>query len=295
MEFLSSLLKKLRKIDDLHSRVRSLQEALGRVEARQVTALYQQNSSLQEVEFRVFSQWGEDGIIQRLVRSVAIERRIFVEFGVQDYQEANTRFLLINNNWSGLVLDGDQKHINRIKQDEIFWRHNLKAECAFVTAENINALLKANGVDGDIGLLSIDIDGNDYWVWDAIKVVSPRIVIVEYNARFGPHRAVTVPYDPAFSRAKAHYSRIYYGASLAALVSLGSRKGYDFVGCNSGGNNAFWVRRDVRPSSLRPMTALEGFVPLQFREARRQDGNLAFLSMDEEQRILNDLPLVEIP
>jgi hypothetical protein len=279
----------MRTMDD---RLQKIQQSLGRIENVQLATL--NPKSLCEYEYQVHSQWGEDGVIQYLIRNVVIEHPIFIEFGVENYTESNTRFLLINNNWSGLVIDGEDRNIQYIKGDPIYWRHNLKAECAFVTAENINALLSANGVDCDIGLLSIDIDGNDYWVWDAIKVVSPRIVIVEYNARFGPHRAVTIPYDPAFSRVEAHYSRIYYGASLAALVSLGSRKGYDFVGCNSAGNNAFWVRRDVRPSSLRTMTTLEGFVPSQFREARRQDGTLAFLSIDEEQRILNDLPLVDI-
>jgi hypothetical protein len=279
----------MRTMDD---RLQKIQQSLGRIENVQLATL--NPKSLCEYEYQVHSQWGEDGVIQYLIRNVVIEHPIFIEFGVENYTESNTRFLLINNNWSGLVIDGEDRNIQYIKGDPIYWRHNLKAECAFVTAENINALLSANGVDCDIGLLSIDIDGNDYWVWDAIKVVSPRIVIVEYNARFGPHRAVTIPYDPAFSRVEAHYSRIYYGASLAALVSLGSRKGYDFVGCNSAGNNAFWVRRDVRPSSLRTMTTLEGFVPSQFREARRQDGTFAFLSIDEEQRILNDLPLVDI-
>jgi hypothetical protein len=276
----------------MDDRLQKIQHSLGRIENVQLATL--NPKSLCEYEYQVHSQWGEDGVIQYLIRNVVIEHPIFIEFGVENYTESNTRFLLINNNWSGLVIDGEDRNIQYIKSDPVYWRHNLKAECAFVTAENINALLSASGVDCDIGLLSIDIDGNDYWVWDAIKVVSPRIVIVEYNARFGPHRAVTIPYDPAFSRVEAHYSRIYYGASLAALVSLGSRKGYDFVGCNSAGNNAFWVRRDVRPSSLRTMTTLEGFVPSQFREARRQDGTLAFLSIDEEQRILNDLPLVDI-
>lgn len=277
----------------MDSRLQKVQQSLGRIENVQLAMLNPR--SLCEYECQVYSQWGEDGVIQYLIRQVVIEHPIFVEFGVENYTESNTRFLLMNNHWSGLVIDGADRNIEFIKRDPIYWRHNLKAECAFVTAENINELLKASGVDGDIGLLSIDIDGNDYWVWDAVKVVSPRIVIVEYNARFGPHRAVTVPYDPAFNRAEAHYSRIYYGASLAALVSLGSRKGYDFVGCNSAGNNAFWVRRDVRPSALPIMTASEGFVPSQFRESRRRDGTLAFLSMDEEQRILNDLPLVDIP
>lgn len=292
MRPISSLISKLRQLDDVLARVRSIQEAVGRVEARQLSGA--PISSLSQAEFRVFSQWGEDGIIQRLIQEVAIDRRIFVEFGVQDYQESNTRFLLMHDNWAGMVIDGDQGNIDRIRQDEIFWRYNLKTECAFVKRDNINDLLKNNGIVGDLGLLSIDIDGNDYWVWEAIEAVRPRIVVVEYNARFGPHRAVTVPYDPGFTRAGAHYSMIYYGASLPALVSLGTRKGYDFVGANSAGNNAFFVRQDLRPSSLPARPVAEGFVASQFRESRGENGQLIFLTVDEEQRILKDLPLVEV-
>lgn len=292
---MSSIMNKLRKIEDLHKSVRSLQEAIGRVESRQVANNLDQAVNLNEVEFRVFSQWGEDGIIQRLIHCVPIERKIFVEFGVEDYREANTRFLLVNNNWAGLVLDGDKDNIQRIKKDEIFWRHNLKAEYAFVTSENINQVLRDNGVEGDIGLLSIDIDGNDYWVWKAIEVIQPRVLIIEYNSRFGPHRAVTIPYDPSFRRVQAHYSGIYYGASLAALVSLGRQKGYDFVGSNLAGNNGFWIRRDVRPAAFPIKTAAAGFMASQFREARHQDGSLAFLTQEEEQYILNGLPLVDVP
>ncbi|HXX74285.1 MAG TPA: hypothetical protein VEI50_04100 [Nitrospiraceae bacterium] len=293
MRSIFSLLKKLRQLDDVSARVRSIQEALGRVEARQLSDA--PISNLSQSEFRVFSQWGEDGIIQRLIHEVPIDRRIFVEFGVQDYQESNTRFLLVRDNWAGMVIDGDQGNIDRIRHDEIFWRYNLKAECAFVKRDNINELLKNNGVVGDIGLLSIDIDGNDYWVWEAIEVVRPRIVVVEYNARFGVDRAVTIPYDAEFSRVRAHYSMVYYGASLAALVSLGVRKGYDFVGANSAGNNAFFVRQDLRPSFLPVLTATEGFVASQFRESRAKNGHLVFLTNDEEQRILKELPLVEVP
>lgn len=288
-----SFLRKLRQLDDIATRVRGIQEALGRVEARQLSGT--PISNLSQAEFRVFSQWGEDGIIQRLIQDIPIDRRVFVEFGVQDYQESNTRFLLMHNHWAGLIIDGDQGNIDRIRQDEIYWRYNLKAECAFVSRDNINGLLKNNGAVGDIGLLSVDIDGNDYWVWKAIEAVEPRIVVVEYNARFGPDRAVTVPYDAEFTRARAHYSMIYYGASLSALVALGATKGYDFVGANSAGNNAFFVRRDLRPSCLPARTAKEGFVASQFRESRGENGQLLFLTVDEEQRILKDLPLVEVP
>jgi len=246
-------------------------------------------------EYQVFSQAGDDGIIQHLVRMVPINQRIFVEFGVQNYRESNTRFLLMKDNWSGLVLDGSQKNIDFIQRDSIYSRHALQAKCAFVTTANINQLLERQLPSKDIGLLSIDIDGNDYWIWKAISSVAPAIVVTEYNFRFGPSRAVTVPYAENFVRTQAHYSNIYYGASLKALWILAQAKGYDLVGCNSYGNNAFWVRKDLRPPALRALTAEAAYCAGKFREARNTEGRLAFLTLEEEQTILNALPLVEIP
>ncbi|MFM5892552.1 MAG: hypothetical protein ACKOQS_30380, partial [Dolichospermum sp.] len=151
-----------------------------------------------------------------------------------------------------------------------------------------------NGIQGEIGLLSVDIDGNDYWVWQAIDCINPAIVISEYNFRFGANKAVTVPYDASFVRSKAHYSNIYYGASLKALCILADKKGYAFVGCNSAGNNAFFVRKDLKPDAINEITVQEGYVKGQFRESRDEKGNLLYLSLEEEQNILNSLPLVEI-
>jgi hypothetical protein len=292
VRLLQSLIGRLHKLDAIEARCERLQEAVGRIEARQLASA--PLSDLRAAEFRVFSQWGEDGIVQRLVSGVPIERQVFVEFGVQDYSEANTRFLLLHRNWSGLILDGDPTNIDAVRRSDLYWRHNLKAECAFITRENINALIADAGLHGDIGLLSIDIDGNDYWVWQAIDVVSPRIVVAEYNARFGPTRAVTVPYDPAFTRARAHYSMIYYGASLRALELLGQRKGYVLVGCNSAGNNAFFVRQDCLPAGMPALAAEQAFVAASFREARNQRGELAFLTHDEERTLLDTLPLTEV-
>jgi hypothetical protein len=292
VKLISSLRARLRRFDSLELRFERMQEALGRIEARQLAG--ERGADLRASEFRAFSQWGEDGIIQRLVHTVPIERKLFVEFGVQDYSESNTRFLLLNDNWSGLVMDGDEANIAAIRRSDLFWRHNIKAQRAFVTRENIDELLRGNGVEGDIGLLSIDIDGNDYWVWEAISSIAPRIVIAEYNARFGPQRSVTIPNDPAFTRQRAHFSMIYYGASLAALTRLGNRKGYALVGCNSAGNNAFFVRRDCMPASLSERSAESAYVASAFREARDEQGRLQFLSPEEESRLLRELPLVEV-
>lgn len=289
------LRRKLALLDQIDARLRRIQDALGRVERRQLSGTAGRPASLQGFEFQVHSQYGEDGILQRLIQVVPLANKVFVEFGVEDYMEANTHFLLTNDNWSGLVIDGSPSNIARIISDPVYWRHNLKAAHAFITRENINDLLRQNGLSGDIGVLSIDIDGNDYWVWEMIDAVRPAITIVEYNWRFGPERRVTVPYDATFMRERAHHSMVYYGASLAALEALGSRKGFDLVGCNSSGNNSFFVRRDLRPPELPAVTAREAFVPACFREARLPSGDLAQLAPSDEIGLLADLPLVEIP
>ncbi len=248
---------------------------------------------LREVEFRVFSQWGEDGILQYLLGRVPVERKVFVEFGVQDYRESNTRFLLVQDNWRGLVIDADAENVRLIGASDLYWRHELTALCRFVTRENINSLIREAGIEGDIGLLSIDIDGNDYWVWQAIDAVRPRIVVCEYNSLFGAHRAVTIPYQADFSRTRAHHSNLYFGASLAALCRLGEAKGYAFAGSNSAGSNAFFVRRDLA-GGIRRFTAEEGYVASLARESRDASGALSFASGNGRLALIRHLPVIDI-
>ncbi len=250
--------------------------------------------SLQEAEFRVFSQWGEDGIIQYLISKVPIPDRRFIEFGVGYYLESNTRFLLMNNNWRGFVIEGNPRYVQYIQHDEdIYRRHYLTAMCQFITREGINEIFKNAGYVGDIGLLSIDIDGNDYWVWEAIDVVQPRIVIIEYNSVFGAERAVTVPYDRKFERRKAHYSDLYFGASLPALCYLAEKKGYDFVGSTSSGVNAFFVRKDLS-QGLCKFTPEEGYVESLHRESRDREGGLTYLGGPDRLKEIQDMKVVDV-
>ncbi len=246
---------------------------------------------IRQAEFKVFSQWGDDGIIQFLVSYLDIPTKTFIEFGVEDYSESNTRFLLINNNWKGVVLDGNPKDIQYIQEDEIYWRHDLTAKQVFVTAENINQVIKESGFTGEIGLLHIDIDGNDYWVWKSIEVVNPIIVIVEYNSVFGMDRAITVPYNPSLDRTEAHYTNLYFGASLKALVQLGEMKEYYFIGCNSNGNNAYFVRRD-KIKDLEIKSIQEGYVASRFRESVDKKGNRTFITGEDRIELLRGLPVV---
>lgn len=262
----------LSRLGSLPEKITRIQDALGRIEQRQIA---HHNAPIGEAEFRVFSQWGEDGIIQFLIHRVPIERKLFIEFGVENYSEANTRFLAVNDLWAGLVLDGSEDNIAFIRKDTIYWSNNIKAEHAFITKENINKLIRNNGIAGDIGLLSVDIDGNDYWVWEAIDCVSPRIVICEYNSLFGPFAKVTTAYDPAFVRERAHFSKVFYGASIAALSDLASRKGYSLVAGNSAGNNVFFVRNDVL-GELQAVSPREAYRQPRFREYHDQQGALTY-------------------
>lgn len=281
-----------RRLGEIDRRVRSLQEASGRIETRQMAE--RGDPSLEANEFRVFSQWGEDGIIQHLIRRVPIPRDVCVEIGVETYEEANTRFLVRNDNWSGVLIDASEWCIERIRTSRVYWLHDLRAIRAFVSRENVNDVLRDAGVSGEIGLLSIDIDGMDYWVWDALDVVSPAIVVVEYNHRFGPDASVTVPYRPDFDRRTAHPSILYYGASLRALCRLGERKGYAFVGAGTAGLNAFFVRRDLLPEDLPARTPDDGFVAGRFSEAHDETGERVRMSPDAERRLVESLPLVEV-
>jgi hypothetical protein len=243
-------------------------------------------------EFKVFSQWGDDGMIQFLINYLDIPKKAekFVEFGVENYTEANTRFLLINNNWQGLIMDGSDENMNYVKQDDIYWRYQLEAKSAFVTRENINDLLTESGMTGEIGLLHIDIDGNDYFVWQSINVLNPIIVIVEYNSVFGSEKPWSVAYDKGFIRSNYHYSNLYWGTSLLSLCDLAKEKGYGFIGCNSNGNNAFFVRKD-KLKDLKILTAQEGFVMSKFRESRDKEGKLTYVSGTQRLDIIKEMDI----
>ena len=281
---IKKIVRIISRIYKIPGRLNRIQESLGRIEARQT----QNASTIERAEFRVFSQWGEDGIIQYLINRIECKNKTFIEFGVENYLESNTRFLLTNNGWSGLVIDGSAKNIEYIKNDIIYWSSNLSAVHAFITKENINELIGLNGLSGDIGLLSVDIDGNDYWVWSAINTVSPAIVIAEYNGQFGPIADVSVPYDPNFIRDRAHYSKVFYGASITALSRLAKSKGYSLVGGNTAGNNAFFVRNDLL-DGLKEVAPIQVFQTTKFREFHDNHGKLTFHSFNQRYLLIRDL------
>jgi hypothetical protein len=285
-----ALLAAPRAIQQANDEVRLL---VGQVLAQSAAATTRY-ASLADLEFRVFSQFGDDGIIHYLTRNLPLIHRTFIEFGVDDYFESNTRFLLQNGNWSGFVMDGSPASIERLTRSAFYWKHDLTAKVAFVTRENVRGLLadairEWDGVD----LLHIDIDGNDYWVWKEIDL-KPSVVIVEYNSTFGIDRAITIPYNADFYRTQAHFSNLYWGSSLKALCLLALEKGYRFIGCNGAGNNAYFLRGDLVSDRIPAVSPERGFVKSKYRESRDEAGGLTYLSARDRTQAIRGLPVFDV-
>ena len=273
----------------LNSRTARLESALGALLAAHARTA----PSMAAAEFKMFSQWGDDGIIQFLVANVPLSVPRFIEFGVEDYAESNTRFLLLHNQWQGLVMDGSAAHVAHIQRDPISWQYGLQSKCAFITAENINTLISEAGFAGPVGLLHIDIDGNDYWVWQALTACAPQLVIMEFNHLFGADRPITIPYSADFVRTRAHYSGLYAGAGLAALHHLAIQKGYKLIGINRAGNNAYFLQQSLAPQ-LPALSPQQAFHPAHFVESRDTSGQLSFLSAEKSLALLAGLPVVNV-
>lgn len=251
-------------------------------------------SVLSDFEFKVFSQWGEDGIIQYLTQNLDIRHKTFIEFGIEDFFESNCRFLLMKDLWRGFVIDGSQANIDRLRSSYFYWRYPLQAEASFVTRENVSSLLDGSGFEKEVGILSVDVDGNDYHLIEALNEWRASIIIVEYNSIFGDKYLVTIPYDAGFRRTKAHWSNLYWGASLPAFCDLLGRRGYALVGVNSVGSNAFFVRRDLLNDRVTETSVASCFRESVFREGRDESGCLTYRSARASRQIIGDLPLVDV-
>ena len=240
-------------------------------------------------EFKVFSQQGEDGILACIFSDIGVTNKTFLEFGITDGRECNTANLSINFGWNGLLLEGDPNYARAARDYyqsiDRFGGLDVKVVECFVSKENINGTIAGNGMTGEIDLLSIDIDGNDYWIWEEIDVINPRVVIMEYNASLG-RKAITVKYDPDFSRFKQHRSGWYHGASLCALAKLGEKKGYDLVCADSAGVNGFFVRKDVVKHKLETLSAEEAFYPQRKR--------LKVATEEQQFDVIKHLDFVEV-
>lgn len=200
---------------------------------------------LRDTGFRVFSQFEEDGKLLFIFSQIGFRYGTFIEIGADDGLNSNCANLALNFQWHGLFVDARSRSISRGKY---FYRrypnpfgYKPKFVCAKVTRENINTLIGQAGFQGEIDLLSIDIDGNDYWIWDALTIVSPRVVVIETHINFGM-RDVVVPYDAEYEYPGVHPD--YHGASPKAMVRLGQKKGYRLIGANLLGFNFIFLKNE---------------------------------------------------
>lgn len=250
-------------------------------------------TNLKEIEFSSFSQFGEDGIISWITSKIPDLNKVFIEIGTEDYWESNTRFLLKSMNWKGYLIEGSKNHIKKIKSQRIYWQNNIKAINEFVTKENINNIIQENIREKSIGLLSIDIDGNDLWVLKELNFISPDIVVCEYNTIFGDKYELTVPYDKNFSRIKKHHSNVYFGCSIKALISVMNKKNYFFLGTCSTGINAFFVKNDYK-EIFDKIILNKVFFPSLVREARDERNNLTFNNIYDNLDKIKHMDIIEL-
>lgn len=193
--------------------------------------------------FRLRSQNEEDGITYGLLQAVGPPVGRFVELGAGT-NGGNSGFLAEDLGFLGMMVDASAKNVTTLQG----WvPPTVQVSQAWITRENVDELVESNGFSGEVDVLSLDIDGNEYWVWEKLQACAPRIVIIEYNSLFGPERSVTIPYDPKFEIEGRFGSAYFYGASLGALTKLAGRKGYRLVAVEPSGVNAFFLRRDLAP------------------------------------------------
>jgi hypothetical protein len=212
--------------------------------------------------FKAYSQGDEDGILQEIFRRIGAGGRSFCETGVGYGLENNTVYLL-HSGWSGAWIEADAERARWVRHDlaPAIAKGQLKLIEASATAENINDLMREADVPGELDLWSLDIDGNDYHVLKALTAVRPRVLVLEYNAKFAPPVSWVMPYEPEHRWS----GNDKFGASLTALTGLAAEKGYALVGCSVTGANAFFVRNDLLDDRFQPpYTAENYYQPIRY-------------------------------
>ena len=246
--------------------------------------------SINTFEFSVYSQNGEDGVILSLLSKIGVDAHYIIEIGTGDGRECNSANLTLNFGWRGCLFEANDESANSARSYFAAClgenSDRVRVFNAIVSPENINQLLSNAEVPTHADILSIDIDSYDYWVWEAIDTITPKLVVIEYNASFGPTCAVTIPYG-SLGRSDTQGLEYYCGASISALSRLGERKGYVLLGCDSKGVNAFFVRSDlVANAGLKAVTPEQAFKPHFYRTKAH--------TQERQYQLLSDVPLDEV-
>ena len=257
---------------------------------------YEKYYVLEDAENKIFSQNGEDGIIDFIVQRLGLRKPTFVEIGVGDYSEANTRLIYEMYYSRGLIVDLVNNFKDKVSINVNLWRGNLNVVERKVTSQNINSLLKEY-FPHPIDLFSIDIDGIDYWIIKELREKISKIFILEYNSIFGSEIEISVPNINNFSRKEYHYSNLCFGASIKAYVKLMDQKGYYLLGVNRLRNNAFFINKDYPKLNFFPRIKEideKEMTNLNFSESRDQNGHLSYLDKNEGLKQILDCDIVDL-
>ena len=257
---------------------------------------YNDITKLEQSECKIFSQNGEDGILDYIITVLKIERPNFIEIGVGSYVEANTRFIYERFSPKGVIIDIEKNLKNKVFSNINPWKGDLRVIEEKVTTENINIILSKN-CDFDVDIFSLDIDSTDYWILDKLKSNISKIFVAEYNAVFGSKLEVTTPNIKNFNREEYHYSHLCFGMSLRALINIMVKKNYYFIGTNSVKNNAFFVSNDYPIDQYfknLKIRDIDYYVDTNIRESRDIKRNLNYLSGEKKLREIYDCEVIDL-
>jgi len=266
--------------------------------ARKTSGGYQH---LWDAELSVFSQFGEDGILDFLCDQLEISKPRVLEIGAGDFLECNSRFLVEARGASLYAVDGAAGLLKNIQRSPLMWKTSVLAEEAWVTPDNMSDISRrAREFMGGIDIFSLDIDGNDYWVLKSLDLSGVAIAVIEYNPVFGPTRALSVPRDDRFDRSSAHWTWQYYGMSLRALLTHMSDECFTFVGTNRSGNNAFFVRDslvgrvEIELPDSSSTANLAMYTDWRVRDSRGEDGGMSYETPIHAAGLLRGLPVYNL-
>jgi len=223
---------------------------------------YRNSKRLNRFETNVFSSDGADGIIAEIFQRIGVGSRTFLEIGSNTGLISNTAYLLWQG-WSGCWIEGNEEWARTSEQHfhKPIGEGRLKVLHSFVTAENIRTVLQQWNPPAELDLLSLDIDRNTYYLWEAMPDLHPRVVVIEYNGLIPPG----VDWKVEYHAGRSWNGTSYFGASLKAYELLGRKYGYSLVGCDMTGLNAYFIRQDLCDDKFeKPFTSEHHYEPPRY-------------------------------
>ena len=258
---------------------------------------YADLKKIKDVDYKIFSQNGEDGIIDYLTSQLNIDKPKFIEIGVGDYSESNTKFIFETTSPQGMIFDCIENFKEKVKENTKVWKGHLEIIEEQVSSKNILELINSKNFFESLDIFSLDIDGIDYWILNELPKNFSKIVIVEYNSVFGREKSVTVPNIDSFNRTDYHYSNLCFGMSLKAAIEIMKEKNFYFVGVNLMRNNAFFVSNKFPKDNYFKNLQIEELNKIEeanFQESRDKEGNLNFLSGNNRIKEIFDCEVINL-